>query len=68
MSKIHPLEAYRRDREISLSKLANMLEISPSYMSRLLNCHRRLGGEMVAKVERLTNGEVTASDIYPDAA
>lgn len=68
MSDLHPLEIYRLDQQISRSDLAGMLEISPSYMTRLLCGDRLPGGGLVARVERLTKGKITAADFFKDKA
>ena len=68
MSKLHPLEIFRQDQQITRSDLAKKLGISPSYMTRLLYGDRFPGGELVARVERLTDGRITAADLYPEGA
>jgi transcriptional regulator with XRE-family HTH domain len=68
MRILHPLEIYRQDQQISRSELAEKLEISPSYMTRLLCGERLPGGGLVARVERLTDGKITAADFYSEEA
>jgi len=68
MNKLHPLEIFRLDQQITRSDLAKKLGISPSYMSRLLHRERFPGGELVARVERLTDRRITAADFFSEDA
>jgi len=65
MSKKHPLETYRVSQKITQAKLAEILGISAPYMSRILNGGRYPGGRIMARIERLTKGDITAVDSYP---
>jgi len=68
MNELHPLELFRRGRQITRSDLAKKLGISPSYMTRLLVGERSPGGELIARVERLTDGRITAADFFSEDA
>jgi len=68
MNELHPLEIFRLDQQITRSTLAQKLGISASYMTRLLGRERSPGGELIARVERLTNGKITARDFFSEVA
>ena len=68
MNELHPLEIFRLDQQITRSNLAQKLGISASYMTRLLGRERSPGGELIARVERLTNGKITATDFFAEDA
>jgi len=68
MNELHPLEIFRLDQQITRSTLAQKLGISASYMTRLLGRERSPGGELIARVERLTNGKITATDFFAEDA
>ena len=47
-------------------KLAETLEISPSYLSQLAADTAPMPPQLAVKIEQATEGQVTRKDLYPD--
>lgn len=60
------LRKYLHDRKIRYRDFAKDLEISEQSLKNIAACSRRPGLLLALKIEKLTNGEITASQLADD--
>jgi transcriptional regulator with XRE-family HTH domain len=61
------LKTWLNKKGFAQKKLADELNLSPSYFSELLSGKRRFNPKLAYKVEKLTKGEVSRMDLlYPE--
>lgn len=66
MSDDHPLKAYRKRMGLTLEDLAQQLNTSRSWLSRIENRKEQAGADTIAKLKRATG--LSADDFINGAA
>lgn len=61
---MHPIESYRERHHLSWAAMADRIGVRDSTLHRLARLQRRPSGELMAKIEAGTDGEVTAAELF----
>jgi transcriptional regulator with XRE-family HTH domain len=61
---MHPLKSYSERHHLSLARMAARIGVADSTLHRLMRLQRRPSGELMAKIEVGTDGEVTAAELF----
>jgi transcriptional regulator with XRE-family HTH domain len=58
-----PIKLYTLKNGLTLTAFAEMLGYSRDYISALANGNIKMGGPIAKKIEKVTNGEITISEL-----
>ena len=61
--RIHPIKIYSLINKVKLKDMAASLKISRFYLSQIIGWARYPGDDLASRIEKFTNGEVSAKSI-----